>query len=77
VSDYLWDGRGEPDPEVERLERALLPLRHQPKRLELSEVEPRRALRPFGGVLVTLAAAAGFGVAVAGPLLFARPGWEV
>jgi hypothetical protein len=77
VSDYLWDGRGEPDPEVERLERVLLPLRHQPKPLELSEVEPRRALRPFGGVLVTLAAAAGFVVAVAGPLLFARPGWEV
>jgi hypothetical protein len=77
VNDYLWDGRGEPDPEVERLERALLPLRHQPRPLSLAEVEPRLAPRPFGGFLVTLAAAAGVVVAVAGPRLFSPPGWEV
>lgn len=77
MSDYLWDGKGEPDPEVERLERALRPLRYEPRRLPLPAVETRRKPRPFGGVLVTLAAAAGFVVAVAGPWLFAPPGWEV
>jgi hypothetical protein len=77
VSDYLWDGQGEPDPEVERLERALLPLRHQPRPLVLPEAARRRAPRPFGGILVTLAAAAGLFVAVVGPRLIARPGWEV
>lgn len=79
MSDYLWDGKGEPDPEVERLERALRPLRYEPRDrpLSLPAVEARRKPRPFGGVLVTLAAAAGFVVAVAGPGLFAPPGWEV
>ena len=27
--DYLWDGSGEPDPEVVRLESLLAPLRHR------------------------------------------------
>ena len=27
---YLWDGSGPPDPEIERLERMLAPLRYQP-----------------------------------------------
>lgn len=30
--DYLWDGSGEPDPEVQRLEVALARYRHEPKR---------------------------------------------
>jgi len=33
--DYLWDGAGEPDPEVERLERLLRPLRHGQAALRL------------------------------------------
>jgi hypothetical protein len=77
VSDYLWDGSGEPDPEVERLERALLPLRHRPRPLSMPEVEARRASRPFGGILATLAAAAGLVLALAGPRLSMTSGWEV
>jgi hypothetical protein len=33
--DYLWDRSGEPDPEIERLERTLGRLRHRPRPLEL------------------------------------------
>lgn len=60
--DYLWDGSGEPDPEMERLERTLQKLRHQPKPLQLPVARPRR--QPFYGlaaaaalVLMVLAAA--------------------
>lgn len=35
MSDYLWDGTGEVDAEVERLEKLLGGLRHQPRALEL------------------------------------------
>lgn len=34
ADDYLFDGKGEPDPEVAELERALAPLRYQPRSLE-------------------------------------------
>ena len=27
--DYLWDGSGEPDPELQKLENTLAKLRHQ------------------------------------------------
>lgn len=30
MSDYLWDKSGPPDPEIERLERLLAPMRHRP-----------------------------------------------
>ena len=33
--DYLWDGTGEPDPEVERLEQMLSVYKYQPKKLDL------------------------------------------
>ncbi|HEX6623729.1 MAG TPA: hypothetical protein VF064_08455, partial [Pyrinomonadaceae bacterium] len=47
MSDYLWDKTGEPDAEVERLEKLLGPLGHQPRALELPpaarvEQAPRR-----------------------------------
>lgn len=35
MSDYLWDKTGEPDAEVERLEKLLGGLRHEPRALEL------------------------------------------
>src|SRR5258705_7669062 len=38
--DYLWDKRGTPDPEVERLERALGSLAHQERPLVLPEPAP-------------------------------------
>lgn len=75
MSDYLWDKSGEPDPEVERLERALRPLGYEPGPAPFLTHEPRR--RPLGGGLVTLAAAASLVAAVVGPWLFAPPRWEV
>ena len=47
MSDYLWDKTGEPDAEVERLEKLLGGLGHQPRALELPrearvEQAPRR-----------------------------------
>jgi hypothetical protein len=35
--DYLWDGTGEPDPEVEHLERVLSRHRYRPRELRLPE----------------------------------------
>ena len=39
--DYLWDKSGEPDPEIQELEKILAPLRYQPKPLELPVVRHR------------------------------------
>ncbi len=44
--DYLWDRSGEPDPEIEQLERTLGQLRHQPKALVLPVARTRRAFFP-------------------------------
>ena len=44
--DYLWDRSGEPDPEIERLERTLGQLRHQPKALDLPVARPGRSFFP-------------------------------
>lgn len=44
--DYLWDGSGEPDPEIERLENVLSRYRYQPHSLSPAFAEkliPRRA----------------------------------
>ena len=43
--DYLWDRSGPPDPEIERLERTLAPLRYR-HRADLMQI-PRRAARPW------------------------------
>jgi len=51
--DYLWDGSGEPDPEMERLERTLQKLRHQPKPLQLPVAPTRR--QPFYGLAAAAA----------------------
>jgi len=91
--DYLWDGSGEPDPEVERLERLLTQFRSErpapefPER-ELSERGWRRRWaelwRPYA--VVRLAAVAVAVIVVAAvwlalrrpqPLGTASPGWEV
>jgi hypothetical protein len=39
-SDYLWDGSGEPDPEIQRLESVLGKLRHQGGRPVFPAAEP-------------------------------------
>ena len=76
---YLWDGSGEPDPEIVRLETLLGQLRHQgvPPSLPV-RVETRRHTTAWViGALSTAAAillVAGIGWYVAGAL---RKGWTV
>jgi hypothetical protein len=75
--DYLWDGSGEPDPEVERLERALSRLRSDRPAPELPAAAGRR---PLGGVLRALVAAASLVLAMSGAWLAPRgrgASWEV
>jgi len=75
--DYLWDGTGEPDPEVERLERTLSPLRSDRPAPELPTPSRRR---PFGSALTALVAAASLALAIAGTWRAApgpAPSWEV
>ena len=55
--DYLWDHSGEPDPEVERLERVLVNYRYQPKPVSpvlYSQLSTRRS----GWIKLTAVAAA-------------------
>jgi hypothetical protein len=89
--DYLWDGSGEPDPEIQKLESALSKFRHQRPAPEFPEIalaakEPRTAwwqsLWPVTGL--RFADAAVFAVIVAGFILFwpnsapvAPTGWDV
>lgn len=68
-SDYLWDGSGEPDPEIRRLESALGKFRHQRGRPAFPDVPP--ALPWWSGLglgwpvrLATLSAAAAAVVAL-------------
>lgn len=77
VDEYLWDGSGELDPEIVRLERLLAPLRPaSPLRVLPPRTAPvaRRFLRPG-----TAAAAAVLLIATASWYLLAgrRTGWEV
>ena len=75
--DYLWDGSGEPDPAVERLERALAPLRSDRPAPELPAAAGRS---PFGGMLPALAAAAALVFAMSGTWLSPHgrgASWEV
>ena len=63
--DYLWDGSGEPDPEIQRLEAALRPLRGTRRAPDLGPRRPRlassfgsgRALAAAAAVVLALAAA--------------------
>ncbi|PYQ07178.1 MAG: hypothetical protein DMF82_04445 [Acidobacteria bacterium] len=74
--DYLWDGAGRPDPEVERLQRVLSPLRSGRPAPNLPAVDRR----PFGGKPAVLAAAAAFVLALSSLWLSGRrppASWEV
>jgi hypothetical protein len=66
--DYLWDRSGEPDPEMERLEKALGKLRHQPQAASLAQIAPAVVRRPF---FPALAAAAVILLMLAGGLWLA------
>lgn len=74
--DYLWDGSGEPDAEVQHLEQRLAPLRRLP-------APPAWPKTPRGGRpwrVAALAAAAAVILAVGASLLKtkpAAPGWDV
>jgi ferric-dicitrate binding protein FerR (iron transport regulator) len=78
--DYLWSGRGKPDPDVERLEELLRRFRHEPSDWKTaphaSVRRPRRALvLAWSGL-----AAAVLIAAVVGTWWFSRgsrDGWEV
>lgn len=56
--DYLWEGSGESDPEIERLESRLARYRHRPRPLELPKRERRRAWLAGWWLAPSLAAAA-------------------
>jgi hypothetical protein len=77
--DYLWDGSGEPDPDVVRLESLLAPFRHRgpvpalpPRRRVLAPRLARWIVPALSAAALLLLAAAGW-VAV-GP---SRSGWAV
>jgi hypothetical protein len=86
--DYLWDGTGDPDAEVVRLELLLRPLGHDGRGLAVHESllsnagrsSARRRGGPWGSPLATWAAAAGVTLAVAAAWRAGSPttkSWEV
>jgi hypothetical protein len=87
--DYLWDRSGEPDPEIQHLERLLGKFRHDSPTPVFPEIvlEPRRAVFPWRLRLFPALATAAIGVAVAVAVTFlvhrTRPmpttlaGWNV
>jgi hypothetical protein len=89
--DYLWDGSGEPDPEIQRLESTLAKFRHQGQAPEFPEVsaarEPRfwrRFLPLYWSSGLAAATAAVVFVAAFGILWWSQtpntasgPGWDV
>lgn len=77
-NDYLWDGSGEPDPEIRRLEALLAGLRHSRPAPEFPEVTPsaRRAgqRRQVAWRWLSFGAAAAVAVFAAGGVLWlSRP----
>src|SRR5215471_12764122 len=84
--DYLWDGCGEPDPEIQKLETVLGRLRHNRPAPAFPEIAPvRRHFWQFGAFQFAAGAAAGILVIAAvtfmlhsvNPNPSSRPGWEV
>lgn len=65
--DYLWDKSGEPDPEIQELERVLGTLRYQPRPLEIPEgLQPERQRFSLRGFAPRLAIAAAIALIVLG-----------
>jgi hypothetical protein len=62
--DYLWDKTGEPDAEIQELERVLGTHRYQPRPLAIPELpqfetSPRRNFQPFLAIAATIILAVG------------------
>lgn len=69
--EYLWNGEGEPDAEVARLERLLRPLEYTPKAVELrradqAAAEPEKPRHRAGWLMLAAAAVIGFLAIAAG-----------
>jgi len=91
IDSYLWDGTGEPNAEVQRLEKALLELRHRgaapafPLAVSLSEEKPGLGFLSLIWPRRFVALAAVSMIAIIGiafalkkeSLTSSRPGWEV
>lgn len=88
--DYLWDGSGEPDPEIQKLEATLSRFRHSGQAPDFSEIQeaprPGRWWRVLLPLRVGLAAATAIVLVVAGieftrwrqkPSAVPGPGWDV
>lgn len=72
--DYLWDGSAEPDPEIQRLEAALRPLRRLPPPPAWPERARLRADRSALAAAATVLLAIGAALA---PSVAGRPAWEL
>lgn len=73
--DYLWDRSGPPDPEIERLERTLAPLRYRHRAGQFASQRP--AARPWWAMAAAAAVvAAAVGLATRTPEASAT-GWQV
>ena len=77
-ADYLWDGSGEPDPDVARLESLLAPLRHRGLAPALPPRVPTRRVMRL--IVPALSMAAGLLLVAAGAWVvfgMVRSGWSV
>src|SRR5215469_11250346 len=85
--DYLWDGSGEPDPEIQKLEKTLGRLRHNRPAPVFPQLQPQTKPRIWQRHLFpyfAAAAAAAVVVAAVSIILYRphtapalRPGWDV
>src|SRR6266481_5051243 len=89
--DYLWDGSGEPDPEIQKLERVLGRYRHDrpaPSFDQVVEVRPAKTLSrylnfrlsfAFGAIAATLLVAISMYLFLRSPTLDEKlgPAWDV
>jgi len=90
-NDYLWDGSGEPDPELQRIEKSLSQFRYSRKMPDLPAIDSAQRRPSVVAILTTawiprFAAAAFLLVALASSLQILRisspvlpnaPGWDV
>jgi hypothetical protein len=90
-NDYLWDGSGEPDPEIRRIEKSLAQFRYAGERPNLVAIDMRQSKVTFAsalsalwnlrlasaGVLVIALAASGLLLRVHTSVDSNQPGWDV